>query len=253
MKNQENKYYVYFLVDPRSDLNSFKLPFYIGKGCKNRCFSHLKESRDGTDNMKKWCKITAIRNAGYEPEVHIIKKNLSEDIAYDIEEKLIAYYGRDGIDETGILTNICSSNRPPNHAENGYKHSDETKRKIGGANSVALKGRINSEESNKKRSLKMKGRQGQPNSPETRAKLSAALKGRKCKPRTAEHQQNMWASRRKNGTVLHNEETKRKMSEKAKNRKKKQCDHCLKLIPPAVYARHHGNKCKFKFSQELQF
>ena len=42
----QNKYYVYALIDP---INS--LPFYIGKGCNNRAWQHLKDNE--TCNKKK--------------------------------------------------------------------------------------------------------------------------------------------------------------------------------------------------------
>jgi hypothetical protein len=73
-----------------------------------------------------------------------------------------------------------------------YKHSEETKRKIGLANSIALKGKKQSEESNRKRSLSLKGHpmsdkarealdktRHKPVSLEQRKKISDTLKGRK--------------------------------------------------------------------------
>ena len=36
-----NKYYLYCLIDPINNL-----PFYVGKGCGNRAFSHLKNLKN---------------------------------------------------------------------------------------------------------------------------------------------------------------------------------------------------------------
>lgn len=104
----KNIFYVYFLVDPRSGL-----PFYVGKGKDARAESHLKETLETTENIKKFYKIQSIRKSGIEPVIDYVFTLLSEDKAYDIEAKLIAFYGRQDIDDNGILTNICSDNRPP--------------------------------------------------------------------------------------------------------------------------------------------
>jgi len=50
---------------------------------------------------------------GLSPIIQKIADNLSEEAAYELEEDLIKFYGRRDIDPNGILTNICSSNRPP--------------------------------------------------------------------------------------------------------------------------------------------
>ena len=54
-----NIYYVYALIDPITDL-----PFYIGKGKNNRCYSHLKETQSNTDNIFKFRKIQSIISNG---------------------------------------------------------------------------------------------------------------------------------------------------------------------------------------------
>jgi hypothetical protein len=102
-------YYVYELIDPRVNF-----PFYVGKGKGNRVYFHLSEqSRAKSDNFKKFDKIKKIRKEGYEPEVKIVKYFEDENDAYEYEEELIRTYGRRDIDESGILTNICESSRPP--------------------------------------------------------------------------------------------------------------------------------------------
>lgn len=84
-------------------------PFYIGKGSKNRI----------NDSHLPWIQIPA-------PEYRqIIKAGLTENEAYDLELKIIKKYGRkiDG----GILENKQISRWSE---KAGWKHSEETKRKI---------------------------------------------------------------------------------------------------------------------------
>lgn len=114
------KYYVYMLLDPMN----YYLPFYIGKGSNNRAWVHLLESKSNTDNIRKYYKIQKIRKRGNEPSVIIWKDELYENEAYDLERDLIATFGRKNIDRDGILTNICSDNRPPGKLNK--KHKKET-------------------------------------------------------------------------------------------------------------------------------
>lgn len=106
-----NEFYVY------QYLNEDGSPFYIGKGSKNRINeSHLP-----------WVKIPlpACRQ--------IIKSNLTELEAFDLELLLIKKYGRkiDG----GLLENKKISRWV---AQAGWLHSEETKEKI----SIANRGKI---------------------------------------------------------------------------------------------------------------
>lgn len=90
-------YYVYFLVDPRSNKT-----FYIGKGIRNRVFSHSIEASesDGEDESAKIQRINEIRACGQEEKRYILRSELSEDEAYRLESALIDYVGIDN------LTNI---------------------------------------------------------------------------------------------------------------------------------------------------
>jgi len=98
-------YYVYLIVDPIKSQ-----PFYVGKGTKDRAYSHLK----GKSSSKRvQDKITSLRNKGVEPTIIIHTQNLTSDAAYKLEKKLIREYGRKGIDDKGILMNLCKDNRPP--------------------------------------------------------------------------------------------------------------------------------------------
>lgn len=173
-------YYIYALLDNRTNL-----PFYIGKGKieNQRHLDHFKETLENNDNRHKFYRIQYLKEQGYEIPVSILKDNIvDEDLAYEIEAEFIKQYGRENIDEGGILTNICIDKKPPSqkgkkqsskHLEkriSSYKktvsvhgrkpHSDETKKKI----SIGVSGEKNgfynkhhTNENKKKHSEKMKG------------------------------------------------------------------------------------------------
>ena len=167
----QNKFYVYRYIDPRN-----LLPFYIGKGCRDRHLSHLLETSETTENRKKYDYIQGLRNKDLEPIIEKIKENLTSEEAYALEAELISKYGRRDIDKNGILTNICSDNRPPvtygeNHHNYGksVKVPDENKRR---ANiSKAKKGKPN-------------GQLGIKKSDHMRKKLSESKIGVKLKEST---------------------------------------------------------------------
>ena len=129
-----NYYYVYIYYHPITNL-----PFYVGKGKKNRMFHHLKEPAETTDNKKKFNYINKLRKNGLTPIITKFKEYLTENDAYDLEEELILKFGRKGFESYGILTNICLGSRPPvtsgkDHHNFGRgfltKHTEETKKKI---------------------------------------------------------------------------------------------------------------------------
>jgi hypothetical protein len=173
-------YYIYALLDNRSNL-----PFYIGKGKieNQRHLDHFRETLETTDNRHKFYKIQYLKEQGYEIPISILQTDIvDEDVAYAIEAQYINQYGRENIDEGGILTNICIDKRPPSHkgkkqsrthlekrvnsykktvTENGRKPmSDDTKKKIGLSVLGEKNGFYNkhhTEENKKKHSERMKG------------------------------------------------------------------------------------------------
>ena len=92
----------------------------------------------------------------------------------------------------------------------GYKHSDESRAKIG----AAKKGKKQSPEHRYKIGAAHKGKKRKPLSPETRAKIGEAQKGKSKSP---EHRAKMSASHKGR---KHSEETRAKQSAAAKNRYK---------------------------------
>jgi hypothetical protein len=173
-------YYIYALLDNRTNL-----PFYIGKGKieNQRHLDHFKETVGTTDNRHKFYKIQYLKEQGYEVPISILRTDIiDEELAYTIEAQYIKQYGRENIDEGGILTNICIDNRPPSHKGkkqssvhiekrvNSYKktinkhgkkqHTDATKKKIGLGVSGEKNGFYNkrhTEENKKNHSERMKG------------------------------------------------------------------------------------------------
>ena len=93
-------------------------PYYIGKG-KDKRVNHPHHGRLPKDKER----------------IVIMEKNLSEIGAFALERYYIRWYGRKDIG-TGILRNLTDGG----DGISGFKHSAETKRKIGETNSKVLKG-----------------------------------------------------------------------------------------------------------------
>jgi len=77
--------YVYVFIDPRNGE-----PFYIGKGCGNRLFSHLEDNSD----CEKVDRIAQIRASGMEPEVDLLRYGLTDQEAALVEAAAIDLIGR---------------------------------------------------------------------------------------------------------------------------------------------------------------
>jgi hypothetical protein len=86
-----NRFYVYAYL--RSDRYT---PFYIGKGCGKRCYSGKGKNCNPPKDKSR---------------IIVIKDNLLEEDAFNLEEKLISFWGRkcDG----GILLNISPGGSAP--------------------------------------------------------------------------------------------------------------------------------------------
>ena len=173
--SHNNIYYVYVYIDPRNNT-----PFYVGKGCGNRYKRHLLETSESTDNRRKYNKIRKLISLDLQPTIKFEMIDVDEETAYNEEERLIKFYGRKDIDDYGILTNICVSNKPPNHT--GYKRSIATRKKMSEKQKGNTKGRANA---------------GIRRSIETKKLISIKLKGRKSYIRTAEILENYNIAQRK--------------------------------------------------------
>ena len=100
------KYYVYELINPINNQ-----VFYVGKGTKNRAWSHTKYLK-ANDNSIKANTIRKILEAGLEPVIKQVFFTDLQEQADMYEEELISKYGRK-FNGTGILTNISLGGGSP--------------------------------------------------------------------------------------------------------------------------------------------
>lgn len=177
-------YYVYCLIDPRTER-----PFYVGKGSGYRPIDHLRETKESTINIKKYNRLHEILDLGLKPKLSVFCNNLEESEAYGIEAELIRFYGREGLDENGILTNICIDVRPPSRKGT---HCSEKQKKILSARfkdkplSEKHKAKIRASSLGKHMSQDARRKMSRPCSEEKKKRLSALLKGKK-KPHSEAH------------------------------------------------------------------
>lgn len=187
----ENIFYVYKYT--RED----GTPYYIGKGKGDRAW-------------KKWSKKD-IKPPADQNRIILVAKNLKEHDAFELEKKLILEYGRKDLG-TGILHNKTDGgDGSSGHKTKGWKWSEEAKAKRRGSGnpsfgkptsqqqketaSITHKNRIRSEETRKKQSESLSGRDI------TWAhKISNALKGKKQDPaviaKRAESCRQTWAAKK---------------------------------------------------------
>ena len=146
----EAKYYIYAYLDPQKkgkfiygDYEFEYEPFYIGKGCGDRCNDHIKLSKLKTEkNSFKSRKINKILKQNLKPIILKISENIFETDALTLEIKIIKSIGRRNIN-LGPLTNLTDGGegisgliRTTEHQEKlrqsqiGRKVSNETKHKI---------------------------------------------------------------------------------------------------------------------------
>lgn len=131
-------------------LENSATPFYIGKGRGKRSIQHFTPSNLGTKSLRSSI-IKHARENGIAVLIEILASGLLEDAAFQIERNLISHYGRRDIG-TGILANHTDGGegasggviseetrkkisdalrgRKISTGTLGYRHSDETKRRM---------------------------------------------------------------------------------------------------------------------------
>ncbi|HET8688408.1 MAG TPA: NUMOD3 domain-containing DNA-binding protein [Methanosarcina sp.] len=195
---------------------------YIGSGTYWR--RHLK--LHGRDVTTLWCQLFN-----------------SED---EIKKFALEFSNKNNIVESKEWANLRPEDGLEGGSIPGHKRSIETREKL----SIIASKRIQSEESNRKRSAALKG-VPRPRSEEHQANLTKSLKGKIPWNKGLKLEDEKYKGGRKNkgkqprlGAVV-SKETKIKQSIKAKNREKYLCPHCGKLVAGSNFFRWHGNNCKF--------
>lgn len=99
-------------------------PFYVGKGCGNRAYLHLKGNKH---NVKFNNTVLKMVENGNPPHIEIIPA-LNEEHALFMEECLISVLGRQN-NGTGCLYNLTDGgNQPP--SRKGVKATNEHREKL---------------------------------------------------------------------------------------------------------------------------
>ncbi|MCA9191083.1 MAG: GIY-YIG nuclease family protein [Planctomycetales bacterium] len=101
-----NDYYVYVYIDPRNYEE-----FYFGKGRGARKLWHLNDSSDS----EKTRRINEIRDAGLEPIIRVVARDLTEHDALLVEKTLLWKLGKS-------LTNIASGHYKKNFRPHNTMH-----------------------------------------------------------------------------------------------------------------------------------
>ena len=184
-------------------------------------------------------------------QIVIIKDNLTEQEAKDLEIELIAKHGRIDLGE-GYLINRTDGGE----GTNGYIASEETRRKM----SESRKGIPRTEETKRKISEAQKGK---TKTEETRRKLSEVNKGKivteetkrkiseAAKERIFTEETMIKMSESRKG-IPHTEESRRKMSKAYKNRPFVKCIHCGESSQNhGAINRWHNDNCKHKNAGKL--
>jgi len=132
----ETNYYCYLYLDPRKpgkyifeNLEFDFEPFYVGKGKNKRSNFHLtyvKRRLDKSFSHHFLRKIKCILLDNKEPIIYFYKKHIAEEIAYELETKLIEIIGLDN------LTNIFPGGKGGRNNKNfaGKHHTKEAKIKL---------------------------------------------------------------------------------------------------------------------------
>ena len=183
-----NTFYTYLWLREDGD------PYYVGTGSGNRAFVQRRH-----------------RFPPPPKERILVQEFPDEASAFAAEQFLINFYGREDLC-TGTLLNLTDGGENPPPKKSGCKGpSLETRKKIS--------------ETLKSKGIKPPSRLGCKSSEETKLKQSASLMGHKTKPQTEEQREKHREFMR--GRTYHkgfknSEESKKKMSESAKKRPKRQ-------------------------------
>lgn len=191
-----NSFYVY--EHWRSDTGEC---FYVGKGCRGRAYVTKGRSLHHQNIMKRLVRL------GLKLRVRILKRDLTEDQAFDLEIERIAFWRKKNV----RLVNLSNGGE----GQLGYHHTDRTKRIL----SQMFTGRTHTDEARERIRLSKLGKPrpdlvGKAVSEATRKKLSAALKGKKVSIERIERFRETLVARGLKGTFQgrsHSVETRERM------------------------------------------
>lgn len=246
---QTNKFYTYCYINPITEK-----PFYVGKGCGNRMYSHLSEAKNSSVSNYKLNTIRKILELGKEPIIKVVLDGLSEEDAFELEEFLICEIGRhdlgagplvnltDGGEGLSGLVRDLSGENNPNYGNTreksswwGKSHTEETKAKI----SVAQKGKVITEA--------QKANMRKPKSEEGRKAIAEAQKLKLASGWRPSEESNLKRSQTLKGrTITEEHAAKISAALKGKPKKKVTCPHCNKEGGSGLMHRWHFDNCKLK-------
>jgi len=204
-------FYIYILCDPRKpgqhvygDISLAFEPFYVGKGHGARAWNHTCVVKRGgkSANPHKDRIIAKLLKQRLSPVVEILKEDLAEDAAFELEKLLISTIGRVNL-KLGPLSNMSEGGE----GNSGYRWNQEqrdacSKRFVGEGNPYF--GKTHSAETRAKMSANRPDNSGTNNpfygkhhSQESRDLISAKLEGRGAGVAfTAEHKEKIADSNR---------------------------------------------------------
>ena len=108
--------YAYIYIDPLTNV-----PFYVGKGSRDRATSHMAPS--AKTNVALRSKLEKLKKVGLKPIISIIRVS-THDAAFAIERFLVAIFGKK-CDKSGDLYNLSDGGDGPHN----LVRSEEAKRK----------------------------------------------------------------------------------------------------------------------------
>lgn len=212
----KDKFYVYAYLR-YTTATSIGTPYYIGKGTGSRAFVKHRNAIAPVDRSR----------------IVMLKENLSEQHALELEKFLISWYGRKDLG-TGILINVTDG------GEGLSNPSIETRKMMADAK------RNESIETRKKRSLAARNRPVRPTTEETKLKISLANKG---KTRSIESKEKM-AAAKKGKSRSADAIAKSAAGLKGKKKPVATCPHCGTTGGISAMHRWHFERCKI--NQENQ-
>ena len=271
---EDKRFYVYVYLDPRK-IGKYKYgkymfefePFYVGKGHGYRKYDHIYDAKNSNRNNPKLNKVRKIKRLGLSPYIIETSSLNTEKEANNIECVLISLIGRKDL-KKGPLLNLTDGGE----GNSGVIRSVDYRKKF----SKIHKNKIVSEETRKKLSALKKGKKlseatkdkireshlGKKFSLERKRNISKArirffkenpeiLKSigdfHRGKVLSTETKQKIREKRKLQIMKPVSEETRRKMSEKAKSRKLVS-EETRRKMSNSRKGKKHSEKTKIKMS-----